>query len=130
MSKGTLSVWSWVGQPAACRPLPKGVGGYKRPLSQRDQIIAKAFGAEVRRLRLAAKLSTRQLAELISLSQPMIIYIEKCRVNIELRLMWDFAEAFGVEATHFTSVCDRAVTLAAVKKVHKERKTSRIFRDT
>lgn len=105
-------VWSWVSQPKSARPGTKGSGRYSRPLSERDKLISRAFGQEVRRLRQAAKLSTYKLAELVGVSQPMIIYIETREVNLELRLMWDLAEALGVEPLHFAAICDRAVSLA------------------
>lgn len=105
-------VFSWVGQTEATRPSAEKAGRYSRPLSGRDKIVAAAFGDEVRRLRERAGLSTRQLASLVGMSQPAIVYIEKHRANVELRLMWDFAEALGIEAAQFVAVCDRAVTLA------------------
>jgi DNA-binding XRE family transcriptional regulator len=107
-------VFSWVGRPSSDRPAAKGAGRYSRPLSGRDKIIAAAFGDEVRRLRKKAGMSTQQLADLVGVSQPSIVYIEKHRANVELRLIWDFAEALGVEAAQFVSVCDRAITLAMI----------------
>lgn len=105
-------VFSWVGQPEGMRPQAQKAGRYSRPLSGRDRIVAAAFGDEVRRLREKAKMSTRQLADLVGMSQPAIVYIENHRANVEMRLMWDFAEALGIEAAQFVAVCDRAVTLA------------------
>lgn len=109
-------VWSWVGQPVSARPKATGTGRYSRPLSKRDKVVALAFGAEIRRLRKVAQMSTRQLAELVGMSQPSIVYIETRGANIEMRLMWDFAEALGVEPMHLAAVCDRAVSLAAAKR--------------
>lgn len=113
MATVSNTVWSWVGERESTRPSAKGRGRYSRPLAVRDQVIAEAFGKEVRRLRLQAKLSTRELAQKVGLSQPWIVNIEtKHGVNIELRLMWDFAEAFGVNPSHFLLVCQGAVALS------------------
>lgn len=108
-------VFSWVRQPQEKRPPAQRAGRYSRPLSGRDKIVAAAFGDEVRRLREKAGLSTYQLADVVATSQPTIVYIENHRASVELRLMWDFAEAFGIEAAHFVAVCERAVTLAKVQ---------------
>lgn len=115
-------IWSWVNQPENIRPVAAGPGRYSRPLAERDQVIAEAFGKEVRRLRLIAELSTRELAGIVSMSQPAIVKLEKGQgSNIELRLMWDFAEAFGVDPNHFTLVCQKAVK-AAKLKLFRQRK--------
>ena len=107
---GEVAVWSWVTEPVTSRPEAVGPGRYSRPLSVRDQAISVAFGQEVRRLRLKAALSTRQLAQIVGLSQPWIVNIEtKPRANIELRLMWDFAEALEVAPDHFLRVCEEAI---------------------
>lgn len=115
------TIWSWVNQPENSRPEATGPGRYSRPLAVRDQVIAAAFGKEVRRLRLEAKMSTRELAGVVGVSQPSIIMLEKDQgANIELRLMWDFAEAFNVEPDHFVQVCETAVTAASNKKAGKK----------
>lgn len=109
-------VWSWVGDQADDRPVATGPGRYSRPLAVRDQVIAQAFGQEVRRLRVKAKLSTRDLGQRVGLSQPWIVRIEtKPDANIELRLMWDFAEALDVDVEHFLLVCTAAVAEAKSK---------------
>jgi DNA-binding XRE family transcriptional regulator len=106
-------IWSWVGEKESERPIANGPGRYSRPLAVRDKVIAQAFGQEVRRLRIKAELSTRELGRIVGLSQPWIVRLEtKPGANIELRLMWDFAEAFGVEVEHFLLVCHGAVAHA------------------
>ena len=118
--QATAKVFSWVNQPESKRPAASGPGRYSRPLSERDKIVAAAFGDEVRRLRTAAGMSTRTLARLVGLSQPAIVYVEKHRANVELRLIWDFAEALAVEPTQFIAICDRAVTLASLKRKDRQ----------
>lgn len=104
------NVWSWVNQPENFRPEASGPGRYSRPLSVRDQVIAATFGQEVRRLRTLAKMSTRELGAIVGMSQPAIVKLENDHgANIELRLMWDFAEAFGVEPDHFLQVCKEEI---------------------
>lgn len=107
-------IWSWVGKQEPDRPVANGPGRYSRPLAVRDQVIAQAFGQEVRRLRIKAELSTRELGRMVGLSQPWIVRLEtKPGANIELRLMWNFAEALGVEVEHFLLVCHGAVVHAS-----------------
>lgn len=104
------NVWSWVNQPENFRPEAFGPGRYSRPLSVRDQLIAATFGQEVRRLRTLAKMSTRELGGIVGMSQPTIVKLENDHgANIEMRLMWDFAEAFGVDPDHFLRVCEEAI---------------------
>jgi len=116
MTEPSKTVWSWVNQPEKRRPKADGVGRYSRPLSLRDQVVVTAFGQEVRRLRMKRDLSARDLAKIVGMSQPSIIHIEtKCRVNVELRLMFDFAEALHVKPSHFLDVCEKAVLEAEQK---------------
>lgn len=83
-----------------------------------------AFGAEVQRLRTERELSARELATMVNMSQPAITQIETGkRGNAGIRLLWDFAQALGVSASHFVSVCERAVVLEEAKRV--TRKTRR-----
>ncbi len=109
-------VWSWVSQPEGARPKAARPGRYSRPLAVRYKAIAEAFGREVRRLRqLKNDMSTYALANLVGMSQPAVVKIETGEApNIELRLMWDFAEALGVEPWHFLSNCEAAVKEALV----------------
>lgn len=119
-------IWSWVNQPENIRPEATGPGRYSRPLSERDQVIAAAFGKEVRRLRLLAKMNTRELAGIVGMSQPAIVKLENDQgANIELRLMWDLAEAFGVEPDHFMLVCQKAVQAAKAKRFPRRKPRSR-----
>lgn len=105
--------WSWVNEPDSRRPRAGGVGRYVRPLSERDHVVAQAFGAEVRRLREERDLSTRRLAEIVGMSQPAVTQIENGqRSNVDLRILWDFAEALSVSAAHFVSICEREVVTA------------------
>lgn len=115
--------FSWVGRQQSDRPAAGRAGRYSRPLSGRDKIVSAAFGNEVRRLRLKSGWSTRQLADLVGMSQPSIVYIEQHRANVELRLIWDFAEALGIEAAQFVAVCDRAITLATIQKLESQNGT-------
>jgi DNA-binding XRE family transcriptional regulator len=115
-----VKIWSWVNQPENRRPEASGPGRYSRPLAVRDQVIAAAFGKEVKRLRLLAQMSTRELAGIVGMSQPSIVMLEKDKgANIELRLMWDFAEAFSVEPDHFMQVCQGAVQIAETKRLRQ-----------
>lgn len=70
----------------------------------------------MRRLRqLKNDMSTYALANLVGMSQPAIVKIETGEApNIELRLIWDFAEALGVEPWHFLNNCEVAVKEALV----------------
>lgn len=111
----TKPVWSWVHQPENRRPQADSPGRYSRPLSLRDQVIAEAFGNEVCRLREVRGLSARDLARLVSMSQPWITNIEKGKGNVELRLIWDFADALGVTPDIFLRVCSKAVQDAKTK---------------
>lgn len=114
-----MKVWTWVDQPEQQRPQATGPGRYSRPLAQRDLVIAAAFGKEVRRLRRLAKMSTRGLGLIVGMSQPAIVKLEKHDgANIELRLVWDFAQALDVTPDHFMEVVELAVQTA-------QRKTSR-----
>lgn len=112
-----VPVWSWVSQPEDRRPQAARPGRYSRPLSIRDKTIAKAFGQEVRRLRLLKKdMTTYALAKLVGMSQPAIVKIETgVAPNIELRLMWDFADVLGVDPKHFLKVCEEAAKTALAK---------------
>lgn len=119
--------WSWVHEPETSRPRPNGVGRYVRPLSGRDRVVNAAFGIEVRKLRVERELSTRQLANVLGMSQPAVTQIENGkRANIDIRLLWDFAQALGVSAAHFIAVCDRAVLEIEIKQfaVRKRRTTN------
>lgn len=103
-------LWSWVNKPESARPPAKGPGRYVRPLAVRDRVIVSAFGTEIRRLRLERGLSTYQLAERLSMRGPAVQRIESKRmVNIDLRLVWDFADALGVRPLHLIDVCIRAI---------------------
>lgn len=102
--------WSWVNQPAMLRPTGGRRGRYSRPLSIRDAVIAGALGREIRRLRKLRELSQYQLADLVGVSQPAINQIERTRrASIHARQLFDFAEALGVPADHFTKTCMTAV---------------------
>jgi DNA-binding XRE family transcriptional regulator len=115
--------WSWVNEPDSRRPRADGAGRYVRPLAERDRIVASSFGAEVRRLRNQRELSARRLAEMVGISQPAVTQIENGRrANIELRLLWDFAEALGVSAAHFVSVCEQGVVTAETKRFRRSGK--------
>jgi hypothetical protein len=47
---------------------------------------------------------------MVGMSQPSIVKIETdSRANIELRLLWDFADALGVKPAHFMRACQRTV---------------------
>lgn len=108
-------VWSWAHQPESQRPPATRPGRYSRPLSIRDQVIAEAFGKEVRRLRELRKLSALDLARRVGMSQPWVTKIENGKGNVELRLIWDFADALGVSPSHFVRCCDKAVEEAKAK---------------
>lgn len=110
-----MAVWSWTNEPESRRPAAQRPGRYVRPLSIRDSVIAEAFGSEVKRLRELRKLSTRDLARRVSVSQPWITNIEKGNGNVEVRLMWDFAEVLGVSPNRFLRVCSEAVKAAETK---------------
>jgi ribosome-binding protein aMBF1 (putative translation factor) len=105
-------VWSWVDEPEHARPEAVRTGRYSRPLSIRDKIVVKAFGEEVRRLRLMRGYSTHELAKKLSMSQPNLLNLEKGRGNVEIRLLWDFADALGVKPAAFLKVCDLAIDAA------------------
>jgi len=121
MAEQSKTVWSWVYEPEHHRPQAAGRGRYSRPLAVRDQLVVQSFGQEVRRLREERELSASELAMIVGVSQPTIIKIETdCRANIELRLLWDFAEALGVQPAHFLNVCEKAVLAGA--RQHLRRK--------
>lgn len=110
--------WSWVHEPETSRPAAKGVGRYTRPLAGRDQVVMVAFGAEVRKLRCEREFSARQLATMLGMSQPAITQIETGkRANIDLRLVWDFAQALGVSAAHLVAVCEHAVAMEEARRI-------------
>lgn len=112
----TKPVWSWAHQPENRRPPANRPGRYSRPLSIRDQVIAEAFGKEVCRLRELRKLSARDLARRVGMSQPWVTKIENGKGNVELRLIWDFADALGVSPARFVRVCNEAVEAAKAKR--------------
>ena len=104
------AIWTWVNVPADQRPTATGPGRYSRPLSVRDRAVAASFGQEIRRLRTRRDLSTYDLAMMVGMSQPSIVKIETdCRASIELRLLWDFADALGVKPAHLMRVCQRRI---------------------
>lgn len=75
-----------------------------------------AFGKEVRRLRRLVKMSMRELALIVGMSQPAIAKLEKNDgANIELRLVWDFAQALNATPDHFMQVVELAVQTAQRK---------------
>lgn len=117
-------VWSWAHQPESSRPAAKRPGRYVRPLSIRDSLVAVAFGREVCRLRELRGLSTAELGRRVSLSQPSVTNIENGKGNIELRLVWDFADVLGVPPSHFLRVCNEAVEVTRVRLFPAKRRTA------
>lgn len=121
------TVWTWVNKPKTLRPAADQAGRYSRPLSVRDDAIAVAIGSEVRRLRTQIAMSTRELADIIGMSQPAVVKLELNHgSNIEVRLLWDLAAAFDVAPRHLFDVCQVAVEAAREKHFARPIKTSKV----
>ena len=58
--------------------------------------IRRIFGANVRRYRLAAKLSQEAVAERMGVDRAYVSGIERGRQNATLLTVWQAAEALGV----------------------------------
>jgi DNA-binding Xre family transcriptional regulator len=97
--------WSWVLAPKDLLPPTNGIGRYVRPLSVRDELLTKAIGAEVRKLCQLNNETTRSLADKLNVSQAAIAKLQNGKGNIEIRFLWDLAEALNVTPEHFTGVC-------------------------
>jgi helix-turn-helix protein len=108
-------LWSWVdAPPAAWRRFAIGRkrGGFARPLSRREVVIRSAIGAEVARLRTSAGWPQWQLADRLFLSQPEVSNLESGRRTVDVSLLWDRADVFGVEPWHFVAIAARAAGAA------------------
>ncbi len=110
-NKGTNVPWSWVGQPPSARPKAKGPGGYHRPPSLRDVVLAQAFGDLVKQHRERRGLSSYQLAELLAISQPSLSQIENHdRVDLTVRQLFDVAEALLLDPVDLFRALNKAST--------------------
>jgi len=97
--------WSWVYAPKDLAPKRDGRGRYVRPLAVRDEVILKAIGAEVRRLAIANKETTRTLANKLNVSQATVVNVQNGNGILEVRFLLDLAEVFELPATHFINAC-------------------------
>lgn len=114
--------WSWVGQPASARPRAKGPGGYHRPPSLRDVVLAEAFGDLVRYHRKRRELSCYQLAELLGISQPALSQIENhARMDITIRQLFDVAEALLLDPVELFAALNKASIRARARFARRDR---------
>lgn len=114
--------WSWVGQPVSARPRAKGPGGYHRPPSVRDVVLAEAFGNVVKEYRQRRELSSNQLAELLGISQPALSQIENhARTDITIRQLFDVAEALLLDPADLFAVLNNASIRARARFVRRDR---------
>ena len=104
------TVWSWVDRPELVERLRSGrPGGFSRPWSVREQIIARAIGAEARRLRKVAGLSQDALGERLGITGPHVSYLEAGKRVLSVTLLWDLADGFHEAASHFIAVAEAEV---------------------
>ncbi len=63
--------------------------------------IRKVFGGNMRRLRLAAKLSQEAVAERMGVDRAHVSSMERGQQNVTLLTLWQVAEALGRRAAEF-----------------------------
>lgn len=110
--RDTVRIWSWVDAPRRYRSLHltrMGPGNFRRALAIRERLIAVTIGKEIARLRKAAGLSQLALAHRLSISAPLISYLEHGLRPMPVSLLWDIAEVLGVEPLHFVNIAGRAI---------------------
>jgi transcriptional regulator with XRE-family HTH domain len=59
--------------------------------------IRRVFGANVRRYRLAAKLSQEAVAERMGVDRAHVSLIERGRQNATLLTLWEVSQALGIK---------------------------------
>lgn len=103
----SVTSWSLADQPQPSRGTP---GGHKRPWAVRERLVTEAIGAEVRRRREAAGMTSYQLAARLCCSQAHVSYLENGRRAVWVPLLWDLADVFGVQPSHFIEMADKAIS--------------------
>lgn len=110
-SDGTkTTLWSWVDHPRELARLRSGrPGGFSRPWAVREQLVGRAVGAEIRRLRIAAGLSQDRLGERLGMSGPHVSYLEAGKRVVTFTLLWDLGDIFHLPPSHFLAVAEAEV---------------------
>lgn len=80
-------------------------------MMQLEQIVRKAAGDELRRLRLQAGLTQRELANRVGSHRPIICRIEHGRHTTSVEVAAEFAYACGGGLGHVLLAIDKALGL-------------------